>query len=156
MCRLLSTIELFNSHMLTMEAERDLLRRNNIVITKTRLLMIKDFLRSTIPLTRNNFYRNPNPELDRTTIFRTLELFLQKGVITRIPSTDGIKRYLLRELTVAVESNFVCSHCKKIIPVRAVLPPEICLPAGYKGKKVRVTIEGICDSCEANKKKSLP
>lgn len=133
------------------EDTRAILRKYRVYITKARLLMLDAFLRSGNPLTRNDFYNDSSPELNRITIFRTLKLFLNRKIIYRVHATDRVSRYLLRQTATSVHSNFICRVCKKVIPLKTIDPPEVELPEDYTQQNTEIIIEGLCDTCK-NKK----
>jgi len=73
-------------------AETLLLAQKEISVTPIRLLVLQTFLKhpqafSLKDLEEKLFYS------ERSTIFRTLQLFQKKGVLHEIISSDGIKRW---------------------------------------------------------------
>jgi Fur family transcriptional regulator, ferric uptake regulator len=131
------------------EDSRAILTKHHISITKTRLLVLESFLQSSEPLTRNDFYNDSMPELNRITIFRTLKLFLTKKIIYRVHATDHVRRYLLRQIATSVHSNFICKVCKKVIPLNTIDLPEVELPEDYTQQNMEIIIEGLCDNCKS-------
>ncbi len=129
------------------EDVRTILKKYRVNITKTRLLVLEAFLESSEPLTRKHFFNETLPDMDRTSIFRTLNLFVEKNIIYRLPGTDGIRRYSLRQATNVVHSNFICSSCKKIIPLKTIMLPEVELPDNYTQQNMEIVIDGLCDEC---------
>jgi Fur family ferric uptake transcriptional regulator len=125
------------------------LKKHRISVTRTRLAMLDIFLRSNEALTHNDFLRSPSLRFDRTTVFRTLNLFVEKRMILRIPATDGVNRYLLQQPATFVHSTFICSRCKKIIPLKNIVPPKVKLPKGFKQQNVDIMVRGLCDSCKS-------
>ena len=125
------------------------LKKYGLGITKTRLVMLEIFLRSNEALTQNDFLNYPLFRFDRTTVFRTLNLFVKKKIILRIPAANGVNRYLLQKNTTVVHSNFICSSCKKIIPLKNITRPEVKLPKGFKRQNMEIMIGGLCDSCKS-------
>jgi Fur family ferric uptake transcriptional regulator len=128
---------------------RAILTKHQIAITKTRLLILQSFLQSSEPLTRNDFYNDSMPELNRISIFRTLKLFLDKKIIYRVHATDRVSRYLLRQVATSVHSNFICKVCKKVMPLKTIDLPEVELPEDYTQQNIEIIIEGLCDSCKS-------
>lgn len=112
-------------------------------------MILESFLQSSEPLTRNDFYNDTMPELNRITIFRTLKLFLNKKIIYRVHATDRVNRYLLRQVATSVHSNFICRVCKKVIPLNTIDPPEVELPEDYTQQNMEIIIEGLCNTCKS-------
>ena len=116
-------------------------------MTKARLVILDFFLQTNEALTHNNFLTNPSFHLDRTTIFRTLNLFVEKKILLRIPFADGVNRYLVLQTKDTVHSNFICNGCKKIIPLELIVLPKAKLPKGFKFKNTEIIFSGLCSSC---------
>ena len=90
---------------------------------------------------------------DRVTIYRTLDLFLEKGLIHKVLDDSGIARYALgsgREHKTGIESehlHFKCKECGKTICLDNVEIPDFHFPADYKINTLNITVEGICGPC---------
>jgi Fur family transcriptional regulator, ferric uptake regulator len=129
------------------ENVRAILKQYRVSITKARIVMLDFFLQSNEALTQQYFLTNPSLLLDRTTVFRTLNLFVEKKIILRIPAADGINRYLVMQAKTSVHSNFICNGCKRIIPINMIVQPRVKLPKGFKFQNTEITIRGLCSSC---------
>lgn len=130
---------------------RNILKKYQINITKTRLLMLNTFLESGEPLTQNHFIGDSVLALDRTSIFRTLKLFARKKIIHRVPSTDGITRYLLQQASATVHTSFICSSCRKVVPLKTLVLPEVELPKDFMQQNMEIVIDGLCNACRASR-----
>jgi Fur family ferric uptake transcriptional regulator len=109
--------------------------------------MLEVFLKTSGALTYDYFLTHPALQLNRVTVFRVLNLFAIKNIIHRIPVTDNINRYLLHHNSTIIHSNFMCSKCKKIIPLETIVTPKVKLPEGCVQQSVEIVIEGLCRSC---------
>jgi Fur family ferric uptake transcriptional regulator len=127
---------------------RNLLKQHHVYITTARLAMLEIFLQTNEALTYNHFLTQASLRVDRITIFRTLKLFVNKKIIHRIPAPDGIKRYLLQQTSSDVHSNFICSGCKKVTPLKTIVRPKIKLPKGFTQQNIEIMIGGLCNSCK--------
>lgn len=130
-----------------------LLKNYGLHITDARKMMLSAFLKSTNALTQRDICHFTNTIFDRVTIYRTLEVFVEKGIIHIIPSMDTIIRYSL----VRTENNvdcyqnhlhFLCDNCGKTICLDMMPVPLISLPAGFSGKETEVIIKGTCKDCK--------
>ncbi len=128
---------------------RTKLKKYQISKTRTRLVMLDIFLQSTKALTHNDFLHTSSLRLDRTTVFRTLNLFVEKKVIVRIPAHDGVNHYLFLKSPAEVQLNFICSNCKKITALKTIHPPEVRLPKGFRQDNMEILVRGLCDSCKS-------
>jgi Fur family ferric uptake transcriptional regulator len=124
-----------------------ILKRHRVYVTKTRLAMLEIFLQTNEALTHNYFLTHPSLQLDRVTIFRTLNLFVDKKIIHRIPVSDGTNRYLLQQASEKVHSNFMCIGCKRIIPLKTIVSPTVKLPKGFRQQTMEIIVGGLCNSC---------
>ena len=113
--------------------------------------MFEIFLKTKEALTYHDFLNYPLLQADRITIFRTLKLFVNKKIIHRIPAPDGTNRYLRQQTSAGIHLNFMCSRCKRIIPLKMVVRPKVKLPKGFRQENVEIIIGGLCNHC---KKKS--
>lgn len=118
-----------------------------------RLYMLKAFLEHSGGLDYNYFLTQQYYPLDRTTIFRTLNLFVIKKVIYRIPAPDGAARYLLQPDTakpsIVDHVSFICSQCRNVVPLDTLAPPKIKLPGGFLFQSMEILINGLCKSCSS-------
>jgi Fur family ferric uptake transcriptional regulator len=129
------------------ENVRAILKQYHLSITKARVVILNYFLQTREALTQHYFLSNTSLHLDRTTVFRTLNLFVEKKIILRIPAADGINRYLVIQTKDSIHSSFICNGCKKIIPLELIAQPKIKLPKGFKFQDTEIVISGLCNSC---------
>jgi Fur family ferric uptake transcriptional regulator len=125
-----------------------ILKSYHIPVTKNRIVILKTFLHADGALTHRYFFKKQGHGLDRTSVFRTLNLFTKKGIIYRIPGADHVNRYLLRQTTKVVYSNFLCTNCKKILLLKTMLPAKVRLPKGFKQETIQILISGECNTCK--------
>ena len=129
------------------EKVKTILKQYRVSMTKARIAMLDFFLQTNEALTHHNFLSNPIFHLDRTTIFRTLNLFVEKKILLRIPAADGVNRYLVLQTKDSVHTNFICNGCKKIIPLELIVQPKAKVPKGFKFQSTEIIINGLCSSC---------
>lgn len=89
------------------------------------------------------------PTLSRTTIYNTLNLFVEEGVIIPINISSNETRY---DATVIDHGHFKCADCRKIVdfPIKAE-EWNIQELNGYKVSGRFVYFKGICPDCLNNK-----
>src|ERR1043165_5345011 len=121
-----------------------ILKKYKISSTKSRLLILKTFLSSVEPKAHAYFVSTGGLNLDRTTVYRILRLFIKKNIIYRIPTTDGICKYLLQKdntnSNIKGYASFICSRCKKVIPLKIKTAPKVELPANYEQQNMEIII----------------
>ena len=103
------------------------------------------------------------PAIGLTTVYRTLELLVQNGLIFKFDFGDGRARYELVESTKSIghHHHLVCTGCRRIVDYTDFINDEIeLLKKTEKGlsKKYKFTITnhliqfyGFCEKCQAKK-----
>jgi Fur family ferric uptake transcriptional regulator len=133
-------------------AVADLLRRNNLSITESRKKILSLFLATPDALAHGDIERKAGEKFDRVTVYRTLQTFVEKGIIHTIPTAENSVLYALcKDCTNGHHHDdhvhFVCSNCNSTICLDDVVSPKQNLPQGYTAQNVQVVINGICKSC---------
>lgn len=131
---------------------RNIFRRKQLSFTESRAKILSQFLNSNDALTHSDIERNAGEKFDRVTVYRTLQTFVEKGIIHSIPSADNTIRYALcKDCTEDHHHDdhvhFICSNCNTTICLDDVVSPKINLPAGYVADEVQVVINGVCKNC---------
>src|SRR5690606_963426 len=137
---------------MTMLLIEGLLKTNDVRPTAMRLL-VYDFLsskKSAIGLTdlENNFAK-----VERTTVYRTIKTFEEKGIVHQIDDGTGITKYALCEIGCNCEIetdlhlHFHCNNCDKTICLTDHKIPKINLPEGFTAENVNLVVKGVCDTC---------
>ena len=105
------------------------------------------FMNKTHP-TVDDIYKaliNEIPTLSRTTIYNTLSLFVEKGIVSQLIIDEGEARYDLREKP---HAHFRCIKCGRIFDIDfdCALFKEKFI-GGNKIIETQVNIIGICKDC---------
>ena len=93
-------------------------------------------------------------EFDRVTIYRTINTFLDKGIIHKVMDGSGAGKFALCSAKCDEHEHhddhihFNCSACGNTTCVDYVRTPEINLPQGYKVEEVNILLKGICINCQ--------
>ena len=102
------------------------------------------------------------PQVGLTTVYRTLELLVQMGIVFKSDFGDGRARYELAEGPKGVNHHhhLVCTECGRVIDYTDFIDDEVeLLQRTEKGlsKKYNFKITnhliqfyGLCDSCRSN------
>ena len=92
------------------------------------------------------------PSVGRATVFRTLKLFLETGIICRLNLLDGAPRYMLSR--VEHHHHTVCVRCGKVGEFRAATVERLMRIIGddLSGEIVghRIEFYVVCDQCGEN------
>jgi Fur family transcriptional regulator, ferric uptake regulator len=133
----------------------EILRRKQLSVTDSRRKILTLFLGSHDALTHGDIEKKAGEKFDRVTIYRTLQTFVEKGIVHTIPTADNTVLYALCKDCKEGHHHddhvhFVCSQCDRTICLDDVVSPKIDLPEGYIADSVQVVIHGTCKDC--NKK----
>lgn len=128
------------------------LRRKNLNITDSRKKILSLFLGHKDALAHADIEKNTGEKFDRVTVYRTLQTFVEKGIVHTIPTADNAVLYALckdcdEEHHHDDHVHFVCSNCNTTICLDDTVSPEIKLPPGYAAVDVQVVINGVCRNC---------
>lgn len=131
----------------------DILRRNRLSVTDSRKKILHIFLSRTGALAHGDIERIAGEKFDRVTVYRTLQTFVEKGIIHTIPTPDNSVRYALCKEECQDghhhdnHIHFVCTRCGTTSCLEEVIVPEVRLPKGYSVSEVQVVVNGICKNC---------
>jgi Fur family ferric uptake transcriptional regulator len=131
-----------------------ILKKNSLSVTDSRKKILSLFLQSKDALAHGDIEKKAGEKFDRVTIYRTLQTFVEKGIVHAIPTSDNSVKYALCKDCEEGHHyddhvHFVCSNCKATICLDDVVSPSIELPKGYFVENVQVLINGVCDKCNA-------
>lgn len=90
--------------------------------------------------------------VDKSTIFRTLTLFLEHHLIHGIEDGSGAVKYELchGEWDCSVRDmhlHFFCERCHRTFCFKDMPIPEVDLPEGFAMHGVNFVIKGLCPDC---------
>jgi Fur family transcriptional regulator, ferric uptake regulator len=93
------------------------------------------------------------PEIGLATVYRTVQLLEELGVVSKLDLNDGCYRYeLVREDENHQHHHLICSQCGNVIEVQGdlleVLEHEIESKYDFKIKNHSVKFYGICSGCK--------
>lgn len=128
------------------------LRRKHLSITDSRKKILSLFLAARDAMAHADIEKKAGEKFDRVTVYRTLQTFVEKGIVHTIPTADNAILYALckdceEDHHHDDHVHFVCSNCHTTICLDDVVSPEINLPQGYIAEDVQVVINGVCKDC---------
>ena len=74
---------------------QEILKKNNLSITEGRKKILELFLSSEGALAHADIEKSTGENFDRVTVYRTLQTFVEKGIIHNVPTTDNSILYAL-------------------------------------------------------------
>ncbi|MDP4180109.1 MAG: transcriptional repressor [Bacillota bacterium] len=96
--------------------------------------------------------KKTNPEIGMATVYRTILLFKEIGIVHKLDLDDGFGRYELnRQKSNHRHHHLICSVCNTVLEVEQdlleSLEQQIYLEHGFIVKDHRVKFYGICSAC---------
>ena len=136
-----------------MEAIKTILKKNKLSVTDSREKILSLFLHGEGALAHGDIEKKAGEKFDRVTVYRTLQVFVEKGIIHTIPTADNSIRYALCRDECSEghhhdhHIHFVCDKCNMTYCLDNIATPSVNLPAGYEVKQIEMVVEGICKNC---------
>src|SRR5678815_5846065 len=99
------------------EAVIDILKHSQLSITDNRLKILELFQKNQKALSHADIERLSGKHFDRVTIYRTLQTFVDKGIIHTIPTADNSIMYALCKEACSEghhhddHVHFLCEQC---------------------------------------------
>lgn len=131
----------------------EILKTNNLSVTDSRKKILGLFLSSQGALAHADIEKNAGEKFDRVTVYRTLQVFVDKGIIHTIPTPDNSIKYALCKDECSEghhhdhHIHFQCKECGNTYCLDEVTTPDIKLPKGYAPEQIEVVISGVCRNC---------
>jgi len=132
----------------------DILRRNSLSVTESRKKILNLFLNVNGALAHGDIERKAGEKFDRVTVYRTLQTFVEKGIIHNIPTTDNSVLYALCKGNCTAghhhdnHVHFICLKCGTTRCLEGVVVPEIKIAREYSINEIEVVVKGICLDCQ--------
>ncbi len=116
-----------------------------------RILVYEELERAARPLSLRELEERM-VTAERSTIFRTLTLFLQHHLIHSIEDGSGAQKYEIcrgeGECTLDDQHiHFYCERCHRTFCLRQTHIPPVELPEGFRPVSVNYMIHGLCPDC---------
>ena len=129
------------------------LHRCNVRPTRVRESVLQRLCQSPFALSGADIEKQLVPPADRITLYRTLRLFEERGLIHRVIDHCEIVRYAICvSLTApgagADHVHFKCSACQHIYCLSEVAVPRVVLPDQYRVVRGDHLLSGVCARCQ--------
>ena len=140
-----------------METQLDILKRNGLSVTEGRKKILDLFLATEGALAHADIEKNTDAAFDRVTVYRTLQTFVDNGIIHQIPTTDNSVLYALCKHNCAQghhhdnHVHFICDKCDKTICLDDVTVPAVKLPEDFEPLHAAMIVSGVCRECKSIK-----
>ncbi len=132
----------------------EILKKNELSVTEGRKKILELFLNNNGALAHADIEKKTGENFDRVTVYRTLQTFVDKGIIHHIPTKDNSILYALCKDNCEAghhhdnHVHFVCDECNKTICLEEVTVPQVKLPKGFTPNHAEMVVSGICGDCK--------
>ncbi len=140
--------------MMVEEEIFDILRKSQLSVTDSRRKILELFLHSGNAMAHIDIEKKTGEKFDRVTVYRTLQTFMEKGIIHTIPTSDNSIKYALCKEECSEghhydnHVHFICEACGSTFCLDDVIVPTVQLPKGYKALQVNMVVNGVCRNCK--------
>ncbi len=96
-----------------------------------------------------------NKTANRTTFYRNLKIFEDKGLIHQINDGVGVAKYAISDENakdkygIDLHLHFHCTDCSRTICLSNKISKD-SLPVDYEVRNVDLRLKGICEKCSSN------
>lgn len=131
---------------------KKILKSHNLRVTDCRLNVVQFFLDTETALSQVDL-ESQFQQYDRVTLYRTLNSFLDSGILHKIPNSQGAATYGLCHETCSPDHHdhnhihFKCNKCGQIECLDDKAVPEVSMPEGYRVQTVNMIVDGLCVNC---------
>jgi len=135
-----------------MESSLDKLRARRLAVTPQRLAVLAVLQDLPDHPTAERIFqevRRQIPAISFNTVYKTLEVFCQKGLVTKVNPLHEMARY---DKTTKEHAHLICRGCHRIIdlpwqpPPLSSFAPEML--RGFLPEQQRLTVWGLCRDCQ--------
>lgn len=93
---------------------------------------------------------------DRTTLYRTIKIFEENGIVHQIEDGTGVAKFALCEAGCNCEIDndlhlhFHCTICMETQCLTERKIPKINLPPGFTATDANLVVKGVCKKCNGS------
>lgn len=134
-------------------APSDVLTSAGLRATPARLAALSVLQTSPHAMSHADIEAGLSEPLDRVTLYRTLESFVDAGLATRTVGSDRVSRFAWVDNAVDhhAHAHFECDDCGRTfcLPAPAPKPKPSLVPQGFAVTSAELSFHGHCPDCQA-------
>ncbi|MFW6282169.1 MAG: Fur family transcriptional regulator [bacterium] len=140
---------------------KNFIENTGLKLTPKRKKVLQIFLQNKNKhLSAENIYlliKENNNSIGMATIYRTLNLFVEKGIIIKRDFDDKSSRYeFINKEEKSKHHHLICKNCGKVIEKKGLLPDDLketlLKKEGFKVVNHSLKIYGYCKECRNDHK----
>jgi Fur family ferric uptake transcriptional regulator len=130
----------------------EILKRNQLKHTKQRVRVLEDISANTSAVSQPVLEKKLGKEIDRVTLYRILNTYVEKGILHRIVDLNGTANYAICSSACSADQHhdehvhFNCTKCNRVFCLTTKVP-EINITADFKTEAISLIAYGICKEC---------
>lgn len=129
-----------------------ILKQSGVRATPARLATLGALLATSHALTHHEIEEAvavAGEQINRITLYRTLDFLMDKKLVHRISGVDRAWRYEVRNAPNGQQRpHFRCNDCGMVVSLRTINPAiAVGLPDGYVFEEAELIIRGKCPNC---------
>ena len=136
--------------------EEQTLKQAGIRVTAVRLLIWRTIRREYAGVFTLGDLEEKLPTVDKSTLFRTLNLLSESHLLDTIDDGSGSQKYCMRSaddpLSGVRHVHFSCRICHQTVCLTNVTLPEVTLPEGFYVEDTEYVVKGVCPKCAGKSK----
>jgi len=129
------------------------IRATGARVTSCRVQILSLLQAAREPLSHTNIEellsKNKLPKIDRVTLYRVLDWFVDVGLAHKANNTRGVFCFSAAEPNVQHKQHmhFRCTDCGSVLCLDAPIPTPPKLPSGFHLSNIEFDISGECPDC---------
>lgn len=132
----------------------DMLFSAHLRVTPARTAVLAALRRAGRPLSHADVEAALPVQLDRVTVYRTLESFVETGLAARTVGADRVGRFAFLDESVDhhEHAHFLCDDCGRSVCLPTPVPRPASLPKGFAVTSTDLSFHGHCSDCQVPQK----
>lgn len=133
--------------------DSEALEKKGVKPTANRILVLRAMIAAGHPVSLTEL-ETIMETMDKSSIFRVLNLFVERHVVHAIEDGSGTMKYEVcsgaDRCTISdMHIHFYCETCHRTFCFKHIHIPEICLPEGFAVNSINYMVKGVCPECGA-------
>ena len=129
----------------------DILTKRDIQPTAIRILVLQAMMQANRTVSLLDL-ENILDTVDKSSIFRTLTLFLSNHLAHSIDDGTGSLKYAVCGETCSCDvedlhTHFHCEKCNKTFCLKNIPTPVVTMPKGFSLSSINYVLKGLCPDC---------
>lgn len=138
---------------MTYKNDADILSNHGIKPTVNRLLVFEMMNKMGHAFSLNDM-EEALLSIDKSTIFRTLVLFLERHLVHSVEDGSGSLKYCVCHnhgdcSPEEFHCHFYCEECHQTFCLEDIHTPVVAVPQGYSVREINYLLKGVCMECKA-------